>query len=73
MPARCPACFEASFGWALDVHVVLEHLEVSLLLSQLLLELQQLFLLALADRVVFVGLLALLEGVTGCREPAVSR
>lgn len=47
-----------------NVHVVLKHFEVSLLLSELLLELQELFLLTLADRIVLVGLLTLLEGVT---------
>lgn len=52
----------------MNIHVVLELLQVSLLLSQLLLELQQLLLLALADRKVFVGLFALLEGVTSCNE-----
>lgn len=46
--------------------MVLEHFQVGLLLSELLLELQELFLLTLADCIVFVGLLALLEGVTVC-------
>lgn len=46
-----------------DVHVVRELLQVRLLLGQLLLQLEELFLLALADGVVLVGLLALLERV----------
>ena len=46
-----------------SLHVVLKLLQVLLLLSKLLLQLQQLFLLALTDRVVLVGLLALGEGV----------
>lgn len=54
-------------GWIANVHVVLELLQVSLLLGQLLLELQQLLLLTQADREIFIGLLALLEGVTICR------
>lgn len=54
-------------GNASNVHVILKHFQVSLLLSELLLELQELFLLTLADRIVFVGLLALLEGVTVCK------
>lgn len=41
-----------------------ELLQVGLLLGELLLELQQLLLLAHPDGVVLVGLLALLEGVT---------
>jgi cell division ATPase FtsA len=45
------------------VHVVRKLLQVVLLLSELLPELQQLLLLALLDRVVLVGALALLEGV----------
>lgn len=52
-----------SGGRVWDVHVIRELLQVRLLLGQLLLELQQLFLLALADGVVLVGLLALLEGI----------
>lgn len=47
-----------------DIHVVLELLQVRLLLSQLLLELQELFLLTRADGEILVGLLALLESVT---------
>lgn len=43
--------------------MVRELLQVRLLLGQLLLELEELFLLALADGVVLVGLLTLLEGV----------
>lgn len=46
-----------------NVHVVRELLQVSLLLGQLLLELLELLLLALADRIVLAGALALLEGV----------
>lgn len=46
-----------------DIHVVLELLQVSLLLPELLLELQELFLLALADSEILVDLLALLEGI----------
>lgn len=61
---------EASFGLVHNVHVVLELLQVSLLLGQLLLQFQQLLLLTLADRIVFVGLLALLEGITICSQPA---
>jgi hypothetical protein len=44
--------------------VLLKLLQVLLLLSELLLQLQQLFLLALADGVILVGLLALGEGIT---------
>lgn len=44
--------------------MVREALEVLLLLSQLLLELQKLLLLALADGPVFVGALTALESVT---------
>lgn len=43
--------------------MVRELLQVRLLLGQLLLELEELFLLTQADGVVLVGLLALLEGV----------
>jgi hypothetical protein len=43
--------------------VVGQSLQVGLLLSQLLLELTQLLLLALPDRVVLAGALASLEGV----------
>lgn len=56
-----------SSEWVLHIHVVLEGLQVRLLLSQLLLELQELFLLTLANRKVFVGLLTLLKGITICR------
>jgi len=45
------------------LHVVLELLQVLLLLCELLLQLQQLLLLALADGVVLVGLLTLGERV----------
>lgn len=62
MPQICVAA--CSRRGCFNVHVVLEHFQVSLLLSKLLLELQELFLLTLADRIIFVGLLALLEGVT---------
>lgn len=49
--------------------MVLELLQVSLLLLKLLLKLHKLFLLALADSIILVGLLALLEGVAvGRRE-----
>ena len=41
------------------LHVVLKLLEVLMLLSKLLLQLQQLFLLSCTDSVVFIGLLAL--------------
>jgi hypothetical protein len=44
--------------------VVAQSLEVLLLLGQLLLELEELLLLALANGVVFVGLLPLLKNVT---------
>ena len=44
--------------------MVRELLQVRLLLGQLLLELEELFLLAQADGVVLVGLLALLEGIS---------
>lgn len=47
-----------------DVHVLGQTLEVLLLLLELLLELEKLLLLTLADGVVFAGLLAALEGVT---------
>lgn len=53
----------AAGGGVGDVHVIRELLQVRLLLGQLLLELQKLLLLTLADGVVLVGLLALLEGV----------
>jgi hypothetical protein len=46
-----------------SVHVVRQLLQVGLLLGQLLLELAQLLLLALADRVLLAGALASLEGV----------
>ena len=45
------------------VHVVRQLLQVGLLLGQLLLELLELLLLALADREVLAGALASLEGV----------
>jgi len=45
--------------------VVRELLEVRLLLGQLALEIEQLFLLALPDSVVLVGALAPLEGIAG--------
>lgn len=51
--------------FGVHIHVVLELLQVGLLLAELLLELQKLLLLALADRIVLIGLLALLEGITG--------
>lgn len=53
----------AAAGGVGDVHVIRELLQMRLLLGQLLLELQKLLLLTLADGVVLVGLLALLEGV----------
>lgn len=46
------------------IHVLSKAIEVLLLLGELLLELQELFLLALADGVVLGGLFAALEGVT---------
>lgn len=46
-----------------NVHVIAECLEVLLLLGKLLLELEELLLLTLADGVVLAGLLALLESV----------
>lgn len=46
-----------------NIHVVGELLQVGLLLGQLLLELHELLLLALADRKVLAGALAFLEGV----------
>jgi hypothetical protein len=48
--------------------VVRELLQVGLLLGQLLLELHELLLLALADRVVLAGALAPLKGVTVIRK-----
>lgn len=45
------------------VHVLGEAVEVALLLDELLLELNELLLLALADGVILVGLLPSLEGV----------
>lgn len=45
-------------------HMVGQLFEVILLLAELLAQLEQLLLLTLADSVVLVGLLALLEGVT---------
>ncbi len=45
------------------LHVVRQLLQVGLLLGQLLLELLELLLLALADREVLAGALAPLEGV----------
>lgn len=64
-PRECPRLRRGLLRMGcFNIHVVLEHLQVSLLLSELLLELQELFLLTLANRIVFVGLLALLEGVT---------
>jgi hypothetical protein len=56
-------------GGVRDVHVIRELLQVRLLLGQLLLELEELLLLALADGVVLVGLLALLEGVARNNPP----
>lgn len=53
----------AADGGVGDVHVIRELLQMRLLLGQLLLELQKLLLLTLADGVVLVGLLALLERV----------
>lgn len=47
-----------------SVHVLSQTIEVLLLLGQLLPELEQLFLFALADGVVLGGLFAALEGVT---------
>jgi hypothetical protein len=44
--------------------VLAQLLQVSLLLGQLLLELQQLLPLAIPDSVVLVGLLTALEGIT---------
>lgn len=46
------------------VNMVGQLFEVILLLAELLAQLEQLLLLTLADSVVLVGLLALLEGVT---------
>lgn len=46
------------------LHVVRELLEVGLLLGELLLELPELLLLALADRKVLAGALPPLEGIT---------
>lgn len=51
-------------GW--NVHVVRKALEVVLLLGELLLELEELLLLALTDGVVLAGTLAALESVTVC-------
>lgn len=51
--------------WADVLHVIRKSLEVLLLLAKLLLELEELLLLALADGKVLVGLLAALESVTG--------
>lgn len=47
------------------VHVLREAVEVALLLDELLLELNELLLLALADGVILVGLLPSLERVAG--------
>lgn len=47
-----------------NVHVFLELLEVSLLLGELLLELEKLLLLAFSDSVVLVGLLPLSESIS---------
>lgn len=49
--------------------MIAQLLEVFLLLGQLVLELQELRLLALSDRVILVGLLAALEGITVRAEP----
>lgn len=49
--------------WNLDVHVLREAVEVLLLLSKLLLELEELLLLTLADSIVLGGTLAALEGI----------
>lgn len=49
------------------VHVLSKLGKVGLLLSELLPELEELFLLALADGVVLLGALTLLEGVSGRR------
>lgn len=58
-PAR--GMFEVSW---IDLHVVGQLLEVVLLLAELLAQLKELLLLALADREILVGLFALLEGIT---------
>lgn len=55
-----------------NAHVVRKPHEVLLLLGELLLELQELFLLPLTDGVVLGGLLALLESITVGRGKAVS-
>lgn len=52
--------------------MVRQLLEVSLLLSKLLLKLKELLLLALADCQILGGLFALLEGVTATGKPIVS-
>lgn len=51
------------------LHVVGQLLKMCLLLLELLLELHQLLLLALADSVVLGGLLALLKSITVVRDP----
>ena len=62
-------CFSGSSGRrkkrnGVDKHVVRELLQVLLLLLELLLQFQQLLLLALLDGVVLGGALAALEGIT---------
>jgi hypothetical protein len=52
-------------GWYMgSLHVLGETVKVLLLLLELLLELNELLLLALADSVILVGLLPSLEGIT---------
>lgn len=61
-----PMLLEGGYGGSRKgggLHVLAQSLEVRLLLGELLLELEQLLLLALLDGVVLVGLLAPLEGV----------
>lgn len=48
-----------------NIHVLGETIKVTLLLTELLLELEELFLLTLADGVILVGLFSSLEGVAG--------
>lgn len=47
--------------------MIAERLQMLLLLSQLLLEVKELFLLTLTDSIILVGLFALLEGVAVMR------
>lgn len=48
-----------------------ETVEVILLLGELLLELEKLLLLTLADSVILIGLLSSLESITECRAGSV--